>query len=96
MDERTASREKQARILATIMGVLMAGGVLLVLYLSLGVVLLYGLGIVAGITFVGLLHYWTWGRALMAETAEERAQLLIKEEAERNAAAASAPWERRF
>lgn len=97
MDDRTVARENRATILATIMGLLMAVGVLLVLYMSLGVVLLYGLGIVAGMTLVGLLHYWTWGRALMAETADERAQLLANEEDESEAAAAAAtPWERRF
>lgn len=94
MEAQATKREKRAAILAAIMGGLMIVGVLGLLYLFLGNLLLYALAIVGGLVFVGLLHYVTWGRALLRETAEERARLLA-EEAEKNATTAT-PWERRF
>lgn len=94
MEGQATNREKRAVILATIMGVLMAVGTLGLLYLFLGMLLVYALAIVGGLVLVGLLHYVTWGRALLKETASERAQLLA-DEAEQEAASAT-PWERRF
>jgi predicted lipid-binding transport protein (Tim44 family) len=94
MEAQATKRERRAALLAAIMGGLMVVGTLGLLYLFLGDLLLYALAIVGGLVFVGLLHYVTWGRSLLKETAEERARLLA-EEAEQEAAAAT-PWERRF
>jgi hypothetical protein len=78
--------------LGSILGMILFLGV--VFYLLAGVYFLYAVGICIGLGLFTLLHYWLWGRALLREVADERAEALAQEA--REAAAADAPWERRY
>ncbi|HMP03632.1 MAG TPA: hypothetical protein PKC45_14140 [Gemmatales bacterium] len=93
-DHPSQLRDKRATYLAALLSMLMVLGFLVFLYFLFGPLLLFSLAIVVGLILVSVFHYVVWGRAFMAETAQERAQLLAAEQAER--AKHEAPWERRF
>ncbi len=79
--------------LAVTLGLLMGFAAVVILYLMGDRTFSVMLGCMLGVVLFGLTHYLLWGRAMMKNTARERAELLAQDQAE---IMTQRPWDRQY